>query len=424
MSELPNRVSEIPTAVRPSPSEKPLETPSQTESSHLLSRATCILAFLLFVGMTVVYAPQIAKQIAYSWNIGVERAKAEVARQFLDDHPLSATEQRTAWVAKAVSPSVVSIHTMVTRPLDEYSGMRGGRGEAEQTGFDIGSGIIVDAQGYLLTNHHVIEGAQDIRVQLGDGRTVSAEIIGSDRAFDLAVLRIEADDLQAIDWGDSRQVTVGEQVLTIGSPYGLQQTITSGVISATDRYKVARTMRGPRREPGSFPHALLQTDAAINPGNSGGALVDMNGKLIGICTEILSTENGGNSGIGFAIPSFMAKRIYEEIVSHNEVRRGWIGVQPDDTIWYDAQQMDQERPRGAIIMGFPPRSPARAAGLRRWDIILRWGETEINSSLHLIHLVTLTKPGTKETVEVFRNNAQGGEILTFEITVGSRPIDL
>jgi len=430
MSELPNQVPEIPAAVQSYPSEKPPEASSQTESPQaepptLLSRIVFILVSILFVGMTVAFTPQIAEQIAYSWNIGVERAKAEVARRFLDDNPLATMEQRTVWVAKAVSPSVVGIHTMVAKPLAEYSGMWERRGDAEQTGFDIGSGIIVDAQGYLLTNHHVIEGAYDIRVQLGDGRVVSAEIIGQDRAFDLAVLRIEADNLQAVDWGDSRQVTVGERVLAIGSPYGLQQTITSGIISATNRYKTVRATRGPLwRGTGSFPQAFLQTDAAINPGNSGGALVDMNGKLIGICTEILSTENGGNSGIGFAIPSAMAKRVYEDIVLHNEARRGWIGVRPDDTIWYDAQQMGQEKPRGAVILTFSSGSPARAAGLRRGDIILRWGETEITSSLHLIHLVTLAEPGTTETVEVFRNNAEGGEILTFEITVGSRPIDL
>jgi len=419
MNELPNRISEIPTAGQLSSLEKP-ECSARKGSPHLLNRVMFILMFLLFIGVAVTYTPQMAKRIAYSWNIGVEQARAEIARQFLEEHPLSAMEQRTAWVAKAVAPSVVGIHTITTRPLEEYSIMRDGHNGSEALGVDIGSGVIVDARGYIVTNEHVIRGALAIRVQLSDGRIVDAELIGRDREFDLAVLRIDASDIQAIDWGDSRQVVVGERVLAIGSPFNLQQTITSGIISATERHSAVRTMRGPRHRGRVFPHEFLQTDAAINPGNSGGALVDMNGKLIGICTWIFSVGDGGNTGIGFAIPSSMARHIYEEIVSFAEVRRGWIGVLLDEPIWFDAQQMGQDRPRGAVITDISPGTPARVAGLRRWDIVLRWGETEITGPLHLIHLVTLTPPGTVVPVEVFRR----GEILTFEVTVGARPMNL
>jgi len=418
MSELPGRIPEIPASIQPYPLEKK-EHSSQKESPRLLNRMMFILVSLLFVGVALAFTPQMAKQIAYSWNIGIERARAEVARQFLDDNPLTVSEQRTAWVAKAVSPSVVGIHTMATKPSDEYSIQRDSGGAVETLSFDIGSGVIVDTRGYIVTNEHVISGAIDIRVQLSDGRVVSAELIGHDHAMDIAILRIDASDLRAIDWGDSRQVTVGEQVLAIGSPFNLQQTVTSGIISATERYSAVQFMRGSRRWREAFPHEFLQTDAPINPGNSGGALVDMNGRLIGICTRVVATELGGNSGIGFAIPSVMAKHIYEEIVSLDEVRRGWIGVEPDESVWFDAQQMGQERPKGAVIVNFSRRSPARAAGLQRWDILLRWGETDISSPLHLIHLVTLTEPGTVVPVEVFRR----GEILTFEITVGARPMN-
>jgi serine protease DegS len=379
-----------------------------------------ILTFFLFIGVAVAFTPQMAKQIAYSWNIGIERARAEIARQFLDEHPLSSVEQRTAWVAKAVAPSVVGVHAIVSRASGEYSLVDERRGDGESLGFDIGSGVIIDARGYILTNQHVIAGAHAIRVQLSDGRVADAELIGQDREIDLAVLRIDASDLRAIDWGDSRQVVVGERVLAIGSPFNLQQTFTSGIISATERYSAIRIMRGPRHGGRMFPHAFLQTDATINPGNSGGALVDMNGRLIGICTSTFSLGNGGNTGIGFAIPSCMAKHVYEEIISRSEVRRGWIGVELDELIWHDLQQMGQDRPRGTIITRLWRGSPASVAGLRRLDIILRWGETEITGPLHLIHLVTLTPPGTVVPVEVFRR----GETLTFEITVGSRPMDL
>ena len=416
MSELQSRIPERPIAAQPCSSEKP-EYGSQQESSSLLNRVMFIFLSLLLIGMMVVYTPQIAQQIAYSWNIGIERAKAEVARQFLADNPLSVTDQRTALVANAVAPSVVGVHTLTTKSPEEYSIIRGGQGVSESLGFDIGSGVIIDAQGYILTNEHVVRGAHEIRVQLSDGRVAHAELIGQDRMMDIAVLRIDARDLQAIDWGDSRQTTVGERVLAIGSPFGLQQTVTSGIISATDRYNAAQAMQGFRRGAETFPHGFLQTDASINFGNSGGALVDMNGKLVGICTATVSAENGGNTGIGFAIPSFMVKRIYEEIVSLSEVKRGWIGVQTGELIWYDAQQIGQEKPKGAIVRRLDPRSPARAAGLQIGDIILQWGETAINSPLHLIHLVTLTEPDTTVPVEVFR----GGEILTLEVTVGLRP---
>jgi len=304
--------------------------------------------------------------------------------------------------------------------------MRGGRngseilGGSETLGISIGSGVIVDARGYIVTNEHVVSSAHVIWVQLSDGRVVDAELIGQDREIDIAVLRIHASDLRAIDWGDSRQVVVGERVLAIGSPFNLQQTITSGIISAIDRYSAVRIVRGPRHLGRVFPHAYLQTDAAINSGNSGGALVDMNGRLIGICTKNAVTELGGNSGIGFAIPSCMARYIFDEIVSRAEVRRGWIGVLLDEPTWFDAQRMGQNRPRGAIITNLSPRTPASIAGLRLRDIILRWGETEITCPLHLIHLVTLTTPGTVVPVEVFRR----GEFLTFEITVGARPMEL
>jgi S1-C subfamily serine protease len=401
MSESPNRISEI-----------PLERPVP-----LLSRLAFIFGFVLTAGILVTFTPQLAKQIAYSWNIGVERAKAEAARQFLAENPLS--EQRIALVAQAAAPSVVGIHTIVTRAPEEYGAMRGGTGSLVP---EVGSGVIIDAEeGYILTNHHVIANAHAILVRLSDGRESEAEVVGQNRAIDLAVLRIGADELESLPWGDSRQIAVGEQVVAIGSPYALQQTVTSGIISATGRYNATLFMRGTGRGPRPIPHEFLQTDAAINPGNSGGALVDMNGRLIGISTAIISADNGGNSGIGFAIPSFIAKQVYEEIVSLGQAKHGWIGVRLSEVSSFEAQRMNQKKPMGAIIRNFERRgSPARDAGLQIRDTILRWGETEINNPLHLIHLVILTEPGTKETVEVFRN----GELLTFEVTIGVRPSNM
>ena len=377
-----------------------------------------VLGSILIVASMVLYTPPIAKHIAYSWNIGVERARAEVARQFLADHPLG--EQRVVWVARAVAPSVVGLRVISNNALEGYT-RRGGRGTGMLVS-DIGSGVIVDdREGYILTNYHVIENAYIILVRLSDGREFEAEVVGQDSAADLAVLRIDAEDLEAIPWGDSRQVAVGEQVVAIGSPYGLQQTVTAGIISATERYSATLTARGTRRGARPIPQDFLQTDAAINPGNSGGPLVDMNGKLIGICTKIIAMDGGGNSGIGFAIPSFTAERIYEEIVSFGEVQHGWLGIEMGDVTAFEARQMEQTRPKGVIVTNLiRGHSPARDAGLQRGDIIVRWNETEVNDPLHLAHLTVLTRPGTSVQIEIFRR----GVFLTLDIIIGIRPTDL
>ena len=408
MSELPYRI----------PETSPERPPSQEKHVSLLGRLILIFGFILLVAVSATFTPQLAKQIAYSWNIGAERAKADVAKQFLEENPLSG--QRIALVAKAVAPSVVEVH-VISSPLPE--GLDTRRSDPLTLETDLGSGIIIDAQkGHVLTNYHVIENAHIIKVLLKDGREIDAVVVGADRMVDFAVLQIDAEDLEAISWGDSRQVTVGDQVVAIGSPYGFQQTVTSGIISATERYITLPVPRGARRGARPFPHEFLQTDAAINRGNSGGALVDMNGKLIGICTSVLAAESGGNSGIGFAIPSFKAKKIYEEIILHGTVKHGWIGAELDEVTLFEARQMNQKMPMGATIRMFSRSggSPARDAGLQRGDVILRWGETNINNPLQLIHIITLTTPGTTETVEVFRQ----GEVLRFDVTVGTRPMDL
>ena len=402
------------------------ETPNQTRqipsesSGYLWGRLAFISGFVLIVMVMIASTPHMAQRIAYSWNIGVERAKADVARQFLAEHPNA--EQRIVWVSKAVAPSVVGIHTIAT-VLPSEGALRSGRDGGGIPVPEVGSGVIIDAQeGYILTNYHVIANAHVILVRLNDGREVEAGIVGQDRAVDLAVLQIDIEDIEAIAWGDSQKVTVGEQVLAMGSPYGLQQTVTSGIISATGRYDPTRVMQGRKRGARPVLHDFLQTDAAINPGNSGGALVDMNGQLIGISTAIIAMENGGgNSGIGFAIPSVTAKYIFEEIVAHGQVQHGWIGVELNDVTLFESRQMNQKKPMGAVVSYFArDGSPAREAGLQRGDIILQWGETEINNSLHLVHMVTFTKPGTQETIKIFRQ----GEFLTFDITVGVRPTNM
>ena len=389
-----------------------MSEPNPPHTVSLTARLLFLSGSILLIAATVLFTPQMAQQIAYSWNIGLERARAQIAREFLAEHPYE--PGRIAMVVRAVAPSVVGIQVVSTSTAEEI--LHGGRRVFPT---NVGSGVIINAQeGHILTNEHVITDAYRILVRLSDGRETEAEVIGRDRALDLAVLRIDISPIEAISWGDSRRVSVGDQVVAIGSPYGLQQTVTSGIISATERSSQALTARSAGRTLIPITREFLQTDAAINPGNSGGPLVDMNGQIIGICTAIISIESGGNSGIGFAIPSFTAEKIYEEILAQGEVQHGWIGVLLEDVSLVEARQLNQERPLGTIVRHFVlGNSPAREAGLQRGDILLRWGDTEITNTLHLIHLITLTRPGTTETVELSRD----GELLRLEITIGTRP---
>ena len=264
--------------------------------------------------------------------------------------------------------------------------------EREQRG--LGSGVIVSEDGYILTNNHVIEGAEDIKVVLPNGREYKAKVIGKDagrQGTDLAVLKIDGDDLPILTLGDSEELQIGEWVIAIGSPFGLAQTVTRGMVSGK-----GRTSPGIDIEYTDF----IQTDAAINRGNSGGALINIHGELIGINTAI-ATGGGfsyGNVGVGFAIPINLAKRIMTQLIEKGEVERGWLGVslQPID---YDlAEKLKLGAPRGALITQAHAGMPAHKAGIRRGDVITEFDKVAIRDTNHLMHVVAAT--GVGETVEV------------------------
>ena len=388
--------------VRENPVEPPISPERKTVPATMLKphremprRSLSGMLLLLIFLLGILMIPYLSEQIAYSLNRGAERAKAEVARQLLAE--TKAPEGRIPWVVKKVAPSVVGIRLASPDGNDPL-------------GADIGSGVIVDSGGYVLTNNHVVAEAQRVIVRLPDGNVVkNITIVGRDSTIDLAVLKINATGLEAVSWGDSRKLEVGSQVIAIGSPYGFGQTVTSGIISALERFN---PVPGKTRVP-----EFLQTDAAINPGNSGGPLVDMNGDLIGINTAIFS-ESGGNTGIGFAIPSVLAKKVYEEIISKGEMKHGWLGVYIDRTNPDYAKAMKLDRPRGAVISGFFTNSPALSAGLKVGDVILRWGDTEIEGPHELSHAIAITAPGTVKKLHIIRQ----GKTMEIEVTLGVRPV--
>ena len=270
----------------------------------------------------------------------------------------------------------------------------------------LGSGVIVSDKGYVLTNHHVIKGADAIQVALRDGRNAPAKIIGTDPDTDLAVLQIELDKLPVITLTDSNALHIGDVTLAIGNPYGVGQTVTMGIVSATGRTKLGIN---------TFEN-FIQTDAAINPGNSGGALIDANGNLIGINTAIFS-RSGGSQGIGFAIPANMARDVLEEILEYGRPRRGWLGVEAHTVTPTIAKALEMKEATGVIVAGVMRNGPAHQAGLEPGDVILAINGTAITDARDALTSITRHKPGTKLKMEIFRK----GKKLTLVATVIERP---
>ena len=265
-----------------------------------------------------------------------------------------------------------------------------------------GSGVIVDAaRGLVLTNHHVIQNAGQIEVILSDGRTVEATVVGSDAGTDVALLELsEADELTQMPLGDSDDVRVGDFVLAIGNPFGLNHTVTSGIVSALGRNNVSPATR----ERGASPiEDFIQTDASINPGNSGGALINMRGELVGIPSNILS-RSGGNIGIGFAIPTSIAREIMRQLMEFGEVRRGRLGVQVGNVSEELAEALDLESTGGAIVSEVFPESAAEQAGIKAGDVILRVDDKEIERSNDLVNAVGLRSVGEEVTLEIVDEN--------------------
>ena len=270
----------------------------------------------------------------------------------------------------------------------------------------LGSGVIVNSGGYILTNFHVVEGATDIQVALNDGHTHKARLIGSDPESDLAVLHIKAEKLPAITFGQMENVRVGDVVLAIGNPFGVGQTVTMGIVSALGRSHLGIN---------TFEN-FIQTDAAINPGNSGGALVDTNGHLVGINTAIYS-RTGGSLGIGFAIPVSSAKHIMEQIIQNGSVTRGWIGVEAQEITPELAESFGLPDTMGALIAGVVRRSPADAAGIRPGDVLLAVNGNAVKDPQVMLDLIANLKPEQRATFRLRRDK----NILEVEVRIGKRP---
>jgi serine protease DegQ len=316
--------------------------------------------------------------------------------------------------AKRASPAVVSITaskapTRNPRSDDPFFQFFFGdrsRQSQQDPQVGLGSGVIVSSEGYLITNNHVIEGADDIEVLLADGRQARAKIVGTDPESDVAVLKIELDRLPTIGFGDADQLQVGDVVLAIGNPFGVGQTVTSGIVSALGRNQLGIN---------TFEN-FIQTDAAINPGNSGGALVDATGNLLGINTAIYS-RTGGSMGIGFAIPVSTARQVLEGLIKDGRVTRGWIGVEPRDLTPEIAQTLNLPVKQGVLITGVLQSGPAAAGGLRPGDVVVAIAGKPVVNTPQLLNAVAALKPQAVAAIGVQR----GETALEISVTVAQRP---
>jgi len=260
----------------------------------------------------------------------------------------------------------------------------------------LGSGVIVRADGYILTNNHVIDGATDVDVTLLDKHKFKAKVIGTDSRVDLGVLKIDAKDLPTLAFADSSKVRVGDIALAMGQPFGLGQSVTLGIISAKGRNQI-----------GNFEsyEDFIQTDAAINPGNSGGALVDMRGELIGINTAILTRGGGGNEGVGFAIPANLAKNAMDQIIAHGKVTRGYMGINPQDIDPAMAKALHLTELRGVLVADVRADGPAAQAGIQRGDVILELNGERMEDSNQLRLKISMMSPGATVQVKLIREGA-------------------
>ena len=326
-------------------------------------------------------------------------------------------------IVKKVAPSVVKISTsskgkdvlpqnmpgmddpFFRRFFGEMPGRGNNRAYRTPPQHGVGSGVIVTKDGYILTNNHVVDGADEVKVVLQDSREFTAKVIGKDPKTDVAVVKVDAKDLPFIEMANSEKIEVGDIVLAVGNPFGIGQTVTTGIVSATGRATL-----------GLDYEDFIQTDAAINPGNSGGALVDAEGRLIGVNTAILS-RSGGNQGIGFAIPSNLARDVMESLVNDGKVNRGFLGVLIQDVTPVLARKLDLKDSKGALIGDVVPDSPADKAGFKPGDIVTEFNGKPVEGSRQLKLAVARVKPGEKASTKILRD----GSTKTLSVTVREVP---
>jgi len=407
MSIEPKKTTELSTFLPAEPLSAPTvsdpaELPPTDLGNQLVTQRDLLrLRRLLWVfGLLVMVfiAPSVAGRIQYALTKAKESDQIDVARENLQEFNLSHFNTASRLLAQYVGPSVVNVST------------RSGRSQGE------GSGVIVDEEGFIVTNYHVVAGVRTAEIQLSDGRRGSASVVGIDPLVDVAVLKTNLDDLVAAKWGDSDALSVGETVWAIGSPFGFQKSITFGILSAKERRGIRS--QGGNRGKVSVYQEFLQTDAAVNPGNSGGPLVNYSGEVVGINTAIIGHAY---QGISFSIPSAIVRKSYEQLRKDGWVQRGYLGVQPSKLPDHVALVLGIEKSAGVLILLVEENTPAAEAGMLPGDVILSWNGTEFSDPTLMSRAIAATDIGSKVSVEIVRKGDSDVERLTLNVQVAVRP---
>jgi serine protease DegQ len=373
----------------------------------LFAQSTTVALGVLFI--IALFKPDLLRWQPLQQNLTIQQVQHSATGE-------SMPAESFAPAAKRVIPTVVNVftqkemrnpaHPALQDPIFRY--FFGDRLDSRpRQASNLGSGVIVSPNGYILTNHHVVEAADEIQVALANGKTLPARVVGADPETDLAVLKIDASDLPAITFAQADSLKVGDWVLAVGNPFGVGQTVTAGIVSA-----LGRTHLGIN----TFEN-FIQTDAAINPGNSGGALVDAAGNLVGVNSAIYS-RTGGSQGIGFAIPVSIARQVMEQIIKTGSVTRGWVGIEVQDLTPELAESFSLSTAEGALIAGVLKGGPADAGGIRPGDILLAVNGRNVTDSASLLNLIAALKPGDPAKLRVARKQ----QVLEMKIQVGRRPM--
>jgi S1-C subfamily serine protease len=369
-----------------------------------LYKLTWLMTILGLMLVSMCIGPYFIEQYEYARTRGRQRAEVEIATLQLASSPALGLSTASELVSKRVGPSVVHINVVSseTTPAETLPARRFREAQGQ------GSGVIVDADGYVVTNRHVVEGAKEIDVVLSDGRHVPARIVGLDSLTDLAVLRVDSRDLLPAEWGNSDELEVGAMVWALGSPFGLERSVTFGILSAKHRAGRAGTQF----------QDLMQTDAAVNPGNSGGPLVDVHGRIVGINTAIVGQTY---SGISFAIPSQIARDVVTRLKAIGRVRRGWLGLELDNITEERARELGLSSTQGAFVGGIVAgegfASPAGKAGVLPGDVIIRFDGSPVLNRESLIAQVVRANVDAQIELVIIR----AGEETRLNVTLGERP---
>jgi len=370
----------------------------------IFAQACTVCLALLFVVVTL--RPDLLPRVSGNGPVGNVIVTQETATQVTGARVASYAD-----AARKAMPAVVNLYTSKEMPsrnplADDPTFRRFFTTPTPHRQTSLGSGVIVSPEGYVLTNHHVVQGADDIQLVLSDGRRVNAHVRGSDPESDLAVLKTDEENLPAMTFAQADNLQVGDVVLAIGNPFGLGNTVTLGIVSA-----LGRNYLGVNRF-----EDFIQTDAAINPGNSGGALVDTAGNLVGINSTIYS-QTGGSMGIAFSIPVSLARNVFEQIVRDGEVTRGWLGIQPTQVTPAMARELALARPEGVVISGLQQGGPADKAGMKLMDVVTEIGGKTTRNVPQLLARIAELPPGTSAKVRVVRAGAD----VEVDVLVGKRP---